>query len=447
MRRSFTRVLFARGVGACAVCLFAAGAQASGFALIEQSAGQMGQAFAGGAAIADDASTVFFNPAGLTRVPHQFIAGAHLVDTQAKFQGTAHALDGVTPTTGGNGNDAGGPSMVPNLYYALPLNPTTFFGLGVNAPFGLSTAYNDTWKGRYLAVDSYVATLNINPSLAFKVNDAWSVGVGLNAQYIEAKLTQQVDYGSICVAAVGLGTCSFLGLLPQQADGLAKVRGNDWSMGFNAGVLFNASEDTRIGFAYRSEVQHDLKGRGYFNNAPAAIVSASGGRFTTSDIEASLHLPQTASLSIYHDLNDRLALMADATWTGWSSFHRLRIKYDNPAQPDTTVDENWNDSMRYSIGANYRSSANLLLRAGLAFDATPIPNRTHRTPRIPGEDRVWTSLGFNYAFNPSVSLDVGYAHLFVKNPKLNYTDENGLNITGSYDAAVDIVSAQLNWNI
>ncbi len=447
MSLSSTRAGLARGVLTGALCVLAAGARAGGFALIEQSASQMGEAFAGGSAIAEDATTIYFNPAGLTRIPQQFVAGAHLVNTQAKFDGTAYALDGITPTSGGNGGDAGGPGGVPNLYYALPVNSTTFFGLGINAPFGLQTGYDDHWKGRYLAVDSHVATVNVNPSVAFRINDDFSLGAGINAQYIEAKLTQQVDYGSICFGVAPPATCAGLGLLPQQADGLAKVRGDDWSMGINAGLLFQATEHTRIGFAYRSKVQHELKGRARFDDAPAAIVTASGGRFTASDIRASLELPQTFSLSVYHDVSDALALMADATLTDWSSFQELRIKYDNPAQPDSTVYESWNDTLRYSVGANWRTSGNLLLRAGVAYDETPIPNRAHRTPRIPGEDRLWTSLGFNYRFGPRLSLDAGYSHLFVHDPKTNHTDENGLRITGSYDAAVDILSAQLNWNI
>lgn len=447
MAQIVERDRIAQGLLAGALALTATGAGASGFALIEQSASQMGHAFAGGAAIADDATTVYFNPAGLTRVPHQLVGGLHLVQTKAEFDGDGFALDGVSPTTGGSGGDAGNLGVVPNLYYALPMSSTTFFGLGINVPFGLATEYDKDWKGRYLAVDSDVITLNINPSLAFKINQDFSVGVGIDVQYIEAKLTQQVDYGSICFGVAPPATCAGLGLLPQQADGLAVVRGNDWSLGLNAGLLFQATEDTRIGFAYRSKVQHTLKGRAHFHDAPSAITAASGGMFTASDIKASVDLPQTFSLSVYHDVSDALSLMADATLTGWSSFRELRVEYDNPAQSDSRVDESWNNTMRYSVGANYRTGGKLMLRGGLAFDETPIPNESHRTPRIPGEDRLWVSLGFNYRLNPRLSFDVGYAHLFVDEPKLDHTDENGLRIVGDYDAAVDILSAQLNWNI
>jgi len=162
-----------------AQCL-AGTAQAGGFALIEQSASQMGYAFAGGSAIADDATTVFFNPAGLTEVPHQAVGAVHLVRTEAKFDGSAFALDGVTSTTGGDGGNAGDTSPVPNFYYARPLHSNAAFGPGVNVPFGLSTEYDDDWKGRYLAVESHVLTFNVNPSLGFKINDRLSVGAGVN---------------------------------------------------------------------------------------------------------------------------------------------------------------------------------------------------------------------------------------------------------------------------
>jgi long-chain fatty acid transport protein len=429
-----------------AQCL-AGTAHAGGFALIEQSASQMGHAFAGGSAIADDATTVYFNPAGLTEVPHQAVGAVHLVRTEAKFDGAGTALDGATPTTGGNGGDAGDTTPVPNLYYARPLNSKAAFGLGINVPFGLATEYDDDWKGRYLAVESHVVAINVNPSLAFKVNDSLSVGAGVSAQYIEARLSQQVDYGSICFSVAPAATCTGLGLLPQQADGLAKARANGLGAGFNLGLLFKPSDATRIGFAYRSQVKHEVRGRARFNNAPAAIVAASGGAFIASDLDVSIDLPESLSLSVYQKLGRDWALMADVTRTGWDSFDELRLEYDNAAQSDSTVDESWNDTTRYSAGANYRAGGKWLLRGGVAYDESPIPNDAHRTPRIPGEDRWWLSVGCRYSVNPRLSVDVGYSHLFVDEPSMNHTDENGLRIVGDYDAQVDILSAQLNWNI
>jgi long-chain fatty acid transport protein len=427
----------------------------SGFALIEQSASQMGNAFAGGSAHAGDASTVYFNPAGLTYVPHQFIGAVHLVNTVAEFSGDATDLLGLPVSSGGDGGDAGGLGVVPNLYYALPLDNGYVFGLGINAPFGLETEYDDDWVGRYQAIKSSVRTININPSLAYRVNKDFSIGAGLSLQYIDAELTQAVDQGGLCVAnalaggapdvPTAIGICAGAGLAPQSNDAFAKIKGDDWSMGMNIGMIFEATEDTRIGLAFRSKVRHDLHGDARFRNTSPVFTSSN--LFVSSDIEAKVDLPQTASLSVHHILNSRWAVMADATWTGWKSFDELKIKYQDSDQPDTFTDESWNNSMRYALGVDYRRNDKRTFRAVVAFDETPIPDQALRTARIPGEDRTWTSVGFGYRLSPALGIDVGYSHLFVKEPKLRSGSATTGILDGDYDAEVDIVSAQLVWNI
>jgi long-chain fatty acid transport protein len=424
---------------------------AAGFALIEQSASQVGNAFAGASAVANDASTIFFNPAGMTRVPHQFVVAGHAVITSAKFDGSGSAPFGIpVATTGGNGGDAGGTGLVPNLYYTVPLNQDTVFGLGVGVPFGLSTEYDNDWVGRYHAVKSEVTTVNINPSIAYKVNEQFSVGAGFSAQYIYAKLTQQVDYGGACVAQEAIavfppGTCAAFSLAPQADDGLAKVRGNDWSLGFNFGLLLQATDATRVGFAYRSKIKHQLRGRASFNGAPALFTGL--GQFLPANIEAGIDLPKTLSLSIYHDISSKWSVMADATWTGWETFDQLTIKDSDNGATISNTDESWNNNVRYSLGVDYRPNSKWVLRGGLAYDETPIPSADHRTPRIPGEDRIWVSAGFGYRMSEAFTIDAGYAHLFVDDPELSNASLNAGTLSGEYDAAVDIISVQLVWNI
>jgi len=138
--------------------------------------------------------------------------------------------------------------------------------------------------------------------------------------------------------------------------------------------------------------------------------------------------------------------MADATWTGWDNFDELRIEYDS-FQPDTVIDENWEDIWRYSLGVDFRYNSDWTFRVGTAYDETPIKDREHRTARIPGEDRIWASLGFGYQITPTIGIDVGYSHLFIDDPKINSGTPTTGNITGEYDADVDIVSAQVVWDI
>ncbi len=307
---------------------------ASGFALIDQSASQQGNAYAGAAAFANDASTIYFNPAGMTRLPRQVIVGAHWIKTSASFDGTATAPDpaGLQPTpipvSGGNGGNAGADGIVPNLYFTAPLGSGIFFGVGINAPFGLSTEYDDGWKGRYHAIESDLKTININPSLAYKVNDKLSVGAGFNMQYIDVKLTRYIDQGSLCAPILasfpGGDPTQCAGLTPQGSDAFGKVEGDNWAGGYNAGILYEPLPGTRIGLSYRSKIQQNLTGKARFRDTLQQLSSVNF--FVRTDASADVDLPQTASLSVYHDLSSRWSVMADATWTGWDNFDELRIE-------------------------------------------------------------------------------------------------------------------------
>ena len=225
-------------------------------------------------------------------------------------------------------------------------------------------------------------------------------------------------------------------------DAFAKVEGDNWAGGYNFGILYEPSEHTRFGFSYRSQIKQQLTGNARFKNTISQF--SDFGLFVNTNVSAAVNLPETVSLSAWHDFNDSWSVMADATWTGWENFDELRIKYDS-FQPDTVVDESWNNVWRYSLGLNYRIS-NWTLRAGTAYDQSPIPNARHRTARIPGEDRTWVSVGAGYRFNQRLAVDVGYSHLFIDDPKIDETS-NGGNLNGKYDAEVDILSAQVVWNI
>lgn len=402
---------------------------AAGFALIEQGASGLGNAYAGAGAIAEDASTVFFNPAGLMYLKSNQVVGAmHIIQPSSEFSGTGYLppAAGGTPTGGGNGGDAGDTAFVPNLFYSHRLPRDFVFGLGISAPFGLKTEYDATWTGRYQAIESEVKTININPSIAYKAAPNLSVGVGVSAQYIEATLSQAVFQG-----AVGA------------SDAFANIEGDDWGFGYNVGFLYELAPQTRIGLSYRSKIKQQLEGDATFTNAHPAFTGA--GVLVPTSVTADVTLPESASLSLYHELNSQWILLADVTWTRWSRFQELRVDFAS-SQPDSVTDESWDDTMRYSLAVNYRYSSDWLLRAGVAFDEEAIPDDQHRTPRIPGNDRTWLALGANYRYSPAISFDVGYAHLFVDDPDVNHTDSNNFRLTGTYDASVDILSAQVNWS-
>ncbi|PKO73740.1 MAG: aromatic hydrocarbon degradation protein [Betaproteobacteria bacterium HGW-Betaproteobacteria-17] len=400
MSHRFNRLAASLVLAACANH-----AHAAGFALIEQNASGLGNAYAGQAAVAADASTIFFNPAGMTLLPdRQAVVAGHLIKPQAEFTGTS-------PLSGGNGGDAGDLAFVPNAYFAFRLTPDIHLGVGLNAPFGLKTEYDATWKGRTHAVKSEVKTINLNPSIAWKASESLSLGAGVSVQYAEATLTNSAG-----------------------GAGLATVKGDDYGWGYNLGALWQAGEATRIGLAYRSEVKQTLNGD----------VGFSTDTLLNGPVNAGVTLPDSASLSLFHTLDSRWDLLADITWTGWSDFRELRIVRTNGDVLGTPTQENWSDSYRYSVGANYHLNDKLTLRGGVAFDETPVSD-AYRTARIPDEDRTWIAFGAQYRLSRHSAIDVGYAHLFIRDAAIDKT-ENGVKLTGRYEASVDILSAQFTLN-
>ena len=435
---------------------------ASGFAIAENSASGMGSAFAGASAIAEDASTTYFNPAGLSKLKgSQMIFAGHIISVSSPFTNNGSTLN---PALGGGtllgpNDDGSTTAFIPNFYYATELNDKWAFGLGITAPFGNASEYSDTWVGRYHGTESEVTTININPSASYKVDNKLSVGFGVSVQYIEATLANKLDSAAICfgppLSGLG-GACGAAGLAATDIGDVAfdsgqSLTGDDWSFGWNFGLLYDLSNETRLGLAYRSNVKHTLKGDVDFTlnpNFQAALNLAGLGSslFIDTGISAGIDLPETLSLSLHHMVDSKWTILADVTWTKWERFDELVIDFDN-AQPSSTIPENWENSLRYSLGVTYQADAEWIYRAGLALDETPIPSAEDMTPRIPDSDRIWLSFGFGYKMSDSFGIDVGYSHLFFDDMNINNTDASfGHTLTGSYDVSVDLFSAQLNWN-
>lgn len=411
---------------ALAVAGYTGAAGAAGFALIEQSGSGTGNAFAGGAASAEDASTIFFNPAGLTRLPgRQVVLGIHAIKPSAEFSNQGSAAPLLKPL-GTDGGDAGQWGVVPNLYLSWAANDRLSLGLGVNAPFGLKTAYDSNWIGRYQALDSEVRTVNINPAIAYKINDVVSVGAGLNYQTIDATLTRAVNFGPF-------------------GEGTAKVSGDASAWGWNLGALFNLGTDMRVGVAYRSQLKYHIEGDVAFNRpagVPNAGAAADGGIFTD------ITVPESASVSVFQKFNEQWDFMGDITWTRWSRLENLNI-YRTGGGTLQLTPENWDDTWRFSLGVSYHVNEQWKLRGGVAFDQTPVPDQ-FRTARIPDQDRTWLSIGVQWKPTMALAIDVGYAHLFVKDATINDNQgtgvlNNGL-LQGTYSNSVDIFSLQMAYS-
>ena len=400
--------------------------QAAGFALIEQNASGMGNAYAGGSAIAEDASTIYFNPAGMTYIQGTQAVGAlHLIKPSAEFNNQG-SIPGFGRPLGGEGGDAGDLAFVPNFYFKIDLTDNVKLGVGVNAPFGLKTEYDKEWLGRFQAVESELKTININPAIAFKVSDQLSIGAGISAMWAQARLSSAVNLVA--------------------AEGFSKVKGDDWGFGFNLGAIYQVTPDSRMGVAYRSKVEQHLEGDVKFTRPAIPLSAAALAATANSNVTADVTLPETFSVSAFSRLNDTWDLMGDFTWTRWSQLEELRIVRDNGFTL-TVIPENWDNTMRYSVGVNYHYSDAIKLRAGLAYDEEAISDR-FRTARIPGNDRKWLSFGAGWQVSPASKLDVGYSHLFISDASINddQTATRKGRVRGDIEASVDILSLQYTHN-
>lgn len=329
-----------------------------------------------------------------------------------------------TGKAGGNGGDAGDLAFVPNFYYKRDISGDLKFGLGINSPFGLKTEYDPTWMGRFQGIKSEVKTVNINPAIAYKLNDKLSIGAGVSAMWAQAKLTSAINTAG---------------------DPTASLKADDWGFGFNLGAMYQLTNETRLSAAYRSKVRQNFSGA---SESSFTALNSIPSRTLNTNATAEITLPESASLSAFSQMNNKFDLMGDITWTRWSQFQSLDIIRENGTTLSSTP-EKWSNVLRFSVGGNYHYSDDIKLRAGLAYDQEAISDQ-YRTARIPGNDRKWLSFGANWKVIPQSSIDVGYSHLFISDTSL---DDNRIanlkgegHLTGTYSGSVDILSAQFTHN-
>lgn len=417
---------------------------ASSFQILEQSPALLGQGFAGTASTAEDATTVFFNPAALNQIKQNTISvGVNGIFTEAKFYNDGSNTNGVTGKTDEIG-------IVPNAYIVYPFREGVTFGFGVNAPFGLASEYKDDWIGRYIGTFSELEVINANAVIALQLNDYWSLGVGINYQAAEVTLESKVD--------------STFGINPQpNTDSHARIKGDDEAITADLSLFYSPSLRTKFGLVWRQGANFDLKGSAKFTNnavcAPglgyptgatpspttgticAATLQSFGGNVT-----AELSLPDTVTLSGSHQVNDYWWIHADIAWTEWSEIQQVDIVNVQSGSTINQLDLRYDDTMRYALGASYKPSKQWTWRMGIAQDEAPNTDSHYVTPRVPDQDRTWFTLGFNYEFNPRTSLDLGYAYLKVDTPHIeNLNPTTGHYVKGKFKSNVNILGVQANW--
>ncbi len=390
---------------------------AGGYMLQEQSQLEIGRAFSGGAAAADDPSTVFYNPAGMTELPgiqlstgatalfidsHQRDLGSTITTTTAS--GPFISIINTSPISGGNGGNPFAPVVpVPTTYATAQIGHSgLWMGFGLSAPFGLKLRYAPDFVGRYNSTYSNLLTLNAQPSIAWRVNDSLSIGGGLDVQYADVTLEGAMPPVSLLA-----------GPPPATPPGDTKARlsGDDIALGWNAGVLLKLSGGLRLGLHYRSQVKHDLKGKSELSGFSGALSALNG----STPIRSPLTLPGSITASISFPLDGKTRFMATGRHYNWSVFDQLRVVFPNGTV--SAKDYQYRDSWSLSAGFEHIRSDRLTLRAGAMFDRTPT-NPAFLSTRVPDGDRSWLSAGMSYRLTPHLTLNASYAHVFIEKQTL-----------------------------
>lgn len=411
--------------------LFYTHASASGFQLYEYNATDIGLASAGGAAYAMDASTGFTNPAGLVRIDNpEFVVSGVGIDGTGDFDGTA--CGGVACTPVPTSDDGGGWSLVPAFHAAMPVGDRVAVGLSVTAPFGLKTDYGTDTAARYSATLSEIQTVDINPNIAFKVTDKFSVGAGVSAQYFDADLNANLTPG------VGY------------PDSQVYNQASDWGYGWNAGMLYQFTPGTRVGVAYRSQVEHDAEGTSKIENGVFI-----NGR---SDVSTDITLPPTTILSAYHEFTPNWSLMGSAWYTQWDKIQDVTLKntmrptgtllgpYPNTGPGTVTLPQGFDSTWRLALGSEYKLNDAWILRAGAQHDSTPT-NDADRTLRLPESDRWAGSVGAGYRVNKNIKLDAGYEHIWFEDDATINQDGRVAQSYGEVDSSANLFALEATIDI
>ena len=458
MKQGISRLALGVAAMSAAAGLGAGAAHAAGFFIQEQSVTGLGRAFAGGAAAADDASTIFFNPAGMTFLKQgeaQFGGSLLIPDSRLTDDGSTIDYPAFRTPAGifnpgpgaisgeSKSNNPYDPTLVPHGYVALPVPNTEnrlWIGFGLGAPFGLESQYNSNWFGRYDATKTELQVYNFSPTVAYRVNDWLSIGGGIDISYAWAKLESKVPN------PVGA-------LLPAFSDdGDLSIKGESWAVGYNIGAIVQPVEGTRVGVHFRSGVDHMLDGRASLKDIdfpplpglPATADFATGGR-------AKLNLPPILSFGVRQEITPQIALLGGVTWYGWSSFKEIRVKRSDGGD-DLVNEQRYHDTVGVSIGGEYYWNDDLTLRAGFQYDPTPT-KAGYRSSRTPDGDRYWLSFGASYDVMENMSVDFAYTHVFIDGRKMDAERDfyvgTPLETKVSYDASnssgVDILALGLRY--
>ncbi|CUR48774.1 Long-chain fatty acid transport protein [Alloalcanivorax xenomutans] len=397
-----------------ALSLAVSSAMGSGFSVSYQSVSALGTAYAGSGVLSEDASNQWYNPATLAGLKKaQVTVTGHQVWIDTDFK-----ADGV----GGPGNFKDVEPFVGSAFLAVPINDTMTFGLALTAPFGTKIEYQNGWgnavapgitSGDFYAQESDVKTVNINPSLGIQVTDKLNLGVGVSYQTIDADLQ----------------------------NAATRLEGDDDAVGWNVGLTYQADDNNRFGVAYRSKMEYTVDGDITFH--PAATGAPVDMKF---DGKADIDLPASLQLSYAGNMTERTQLLLGVEWMEWSDLSTLDVKHSGPAPLPNPAVENfdWENTVRYSLGLRHTLTNDTVLRFGVAKEDST-QGTSNRSAASPDSDRVWVTLGAGFKPTDNMSIDVGYAHIFVSDADITRQDGTKPPLSGTYELDANVVGAQLNY--
>ncbi|WGV99481.1 outer membrane protein transport protein [Vibrio sp. YMD68] len=399
---------------------------AAGFQLAEYSATGLGRAYAGEAAMADNASAQWRNPAMMTYLSGtQISVGAIYVDPNIDVNGQ---INGALNT---QSDDFANSAVIPNFYVSHQLNEQLVLGVAFGTNYGMETEMNKDFAANHFGNEAMVKSMEANLNVGYQLNEALSVGGGI--RYVMG----EGHFGATSPAQSEP-------TLPQGTT-LKYMEGDDTAWGWQVGTAWQINDDHRVGFAYKSEVE--LKLEGYAEGIGFGIPSA-----TRDNGYMNLALPATAEIASFHQLNEQLAIHASVNWTDWSSFEKLEAHLETYGTHMVKV-ENWEDNYRFAIGATYQLNQKTALRTGVAYDTSAV-NDKNRTITIPETDRTWLSIGASHDISEQLTLDAGFTYILAKDANISesrgYASDDaaqavGGAFTGTTSGSVWLLGVQANY--
>lgn len=473
--------------------LLSAQSVAAGFKIYEQSTSALGNAYAGRGAVVEDASIVYSNPAGLTQLERaNLVVGGSYVHGQSEYRNAQAQNVLGQPVSGEASGEFDIGEFVPFTFYAAPINDEFAWGIGLFAPAAVVSNYDRDFIGRNFAQDTELTIISLQPTLAYQVNENFSVGLGVSVSYAEGKLSAFKDIGGLCENVDFINAAyAPLGLGDVHNSDYCNIEyvhdANDWAFNATLGMLWQPTETTSIAVTYNSPIKFDLATDFTVTNTPIVGANAGGredllaigdtlpavdlntGLLASSPIEKeaanlSLTLPQNISVSLDQQVSSRLSLQASIQWMDWSEFENISIISEESgviSQATETelagegyiayIPEKWDDTFAVAVGMTYQWSSDIKLKSGFAYDTSAIPSE-YRTARIPTEDRIWWTVGANWQVNQDWSLDFAYGHMWVNDASVeefeyNVNDErfNNARFSADYETDAHLLSMQLNY--